>query len=165
MILSISSNRTFIRGAVMADILGHIWNLLSSNTRVFLIVLLSCLIFLVLFPEEATGNVLLTVRAATAVAGAGILVSVLDCLWKRFCAWLEWRGEREEGLKRALEEEQIALSSISHLLPEEREFLRTALTRADKAGLFRRWTGAYTSDNILDTGVPPVLPDMSASLI
>jgi hypothetical protein len=124
----------------MGEIFGHLWNLLTSNMRVFLIVLIACLLFLHLYPEDATGNVLLAIRIALVVSVAGVFVSLSYYLWTKSSVWVARLNAKNTEKAKIEREAQFAYSSIKHLRASERHVLEEILTRADDGGLFRKFS-------------------------
>ncbi len=122
------------------ELLGYLWNLLTSSLKVFFTALLATGILIWFYPQEMEGTVGTAIRIVFVVALSGTLVNVGDFLRHRVPAWMSDRQRMKAELALQNSDEEMTISSIYHLNELERQCLRRAINSADDSGIFRKWT-------------------------
>ncbi|MGP4725185.1 hypothetical protein ACSV5S_10975 [Agrobacterium deltaense] len=122
------------------EMLGHLWNLITSGLKIFLIAFLASGIILWLSPDEMKGLIAFTVKVIFIVSLSGTIVNAGDFLRIQVPQWLERRARSAAAISRQKSNDEMTLSSVYHLNDFEKDCLRKAIAVADDTGLFRKWT-------------------------
>ncbi len=141
--LSIAASDFFGKLAATAgcnmELLGQLWNLVTSSLKVFFIILLATGILIWFYPEEINGVVGSTIKILFVVSLSGTIVNIIDLLRLRIPEWRANQNTANAALERQVSDEDMTLKSIDHLDTYEKNCLRKALSIADETGIFRKW--------------------------
>lgn len=140
--LSIAASDFFGKLGVVAgcnmDMWNQIWNLVTSNLRVFFIVLLGSALLIHNRPDDLTGAYGVGVRTFYYLALAGAFVGTVDFLRVHSPGWFKTIKDRKEARACQQADEEMTLRSINHLTEFQKQCLLKAINSADGDGLFRR---------------------------
>ena len=121
------------------ELIGHLWNLVTSGIKAFLIALIATGILLWFYSNEMVGLVGLVVRVIFVVSLSGTLVNVVDFLRVQIPAWLQAKATADAALERKKSDDEMTFGSIYQLNNHEKSCLMIAIGRANETGMFRKW--------------------------